>query len=173
MILKQLFSFIQLLNSETGHNQIAAGVALGLVLGFSPILSLQAILVLIAVFIFRVQIGAAFASAFFFKFVAFLIDPVADPIGQRILEAPSLTPLWTELYHMPLVPMTRFNNSIVMGSGVLSLALLPFVFWAARSGTLRYRATVVARFKESKLWRFWVGTKFYNWYVTYKGLTGS
>ncbi|MFH0934944.1 MAG: hypothetical protein V1879_07035 [Pseudomonadota bacterium] len=45
LLLKQLFALIRLLNSDTGSNQIAAGVACGLILGFAPMLSLQALLV--------------------------------------------------------------------------------------------------------------------------------
>jgi uncharacterized protein (TIGR03546 family) len=63
LLLKQLYSFFQLLNSDTGTNQLASGLALGLVLGFSPFLSLQTLIVFIIVFFFRVQLGAGFLSA--------------------------------------------------------------------------------------------------------------
>jgi uncharacterized protein (TIGR03546 family) len=82
LILKQLFSLLQLLNSDTGTNQIAAGVACGLILGFAPWLSLQALLVFICLFLFRIQIGAALTSAFFFAMVAWLFDPVSHQIGS-------------------------------------------------------------------------------------------
>jgi uncharacterized protein (TIGR03546 family) len=128
LILQQIFGFFRLLNSETGHNQIAAGVALGLVLGLSPTLSLQTLLVFLLIFLFRIQAGAAILSAFFFKFAGYLLDPVVDPLGRWVLEQQNLRPLFIELYNMPIVPFTRFNNSIVMGSGVLALALAPFSF---------------------------------------------
>ena len=69
LLLKQLFSLINLLNSDTGVNQIAAGFACGLILGFAPVLSLQALLVFICIFLFRIQLGAALLSAFFFAFI--------------------------------------------------------------------------------------------------------
>ncbi|RYZ85799.1 MAG: TIGR03546 family protein, partial [Proteobacteria bacterium] len=124
LLLKQIFAFFRLLNSETGTNQLAAGLALGLVLGFSPMLSLQAFVVIFLIFFFRIQMGAAFLAAFFFTFVAFLLDPVADILGRWVLEAPSLRALFVELYNMPLVPLTRFNNSIIMGSGILGFLLV-------------------------------------------------
>ena len=98
LILQQIFGFFKLLNSETGHNQIAAGIALGLVLGLSPALSLQALLVFLLIFLFRVQLGAALLSAFFFKFAGYALDPVADPLGRWILELPGLRPLFVTLY---------------------------------------------------------------------------
>lgn len=168
LILKQLFSFIQLLNSDQGLNSIAFGLAFGVILGFSPFLSLQTFIVLFICFAFRVQLGAAFVSAFFFKFVAFLIDPLADRLGQALLETPSLVPTWTALYNMPLVPYTRFNNSIVMGSGAIGFILVVPLFFVFRSLIEKYRATFVARFKQTKFWKVIESTKLYQW--VHKGL---
>ena len=92
LLLKQLFAFFKLLNSDTGENQLASGLACGLILGFAPILSLQALLVLACCFFFRIQLGAAFLAAFFFKFVAYVFDPVSDQLGRAILENQSLRP---------------------------------------------------------------------------------
>ena len=58
-LLKQIFGFLQLLNSETGTNQIAAGIACGLILGFAPVFSLQTARVIFLLFFFRIQICAA------------------------------------------------------------------------------------------------------------------
>lgn len=172
LLLKQIFAFFQLLNSETGTNQLAAGLACGLLLGFAPFLSIQTFLVLFLVFFFRIQMGAAFLSAFFFKFVAFLIDPAADSLGRAVLEAHSLRPLFTEMYNMPLVPLTRFNDSIVMGSMVISLILLIPAFILFKVLIYKYRITVVARFKQTKVWKVFAATKFYGWYTKYHELYG-
>ena len=172
VMLKQFFSFLRMLNSETDTNQIAAGFAFGLVLGFSPFLSLQTLLVLILLFIFRIQIGAAFLSAFVFKFVAYLLDPICDWIGRGVLESPSLRPLFVELYNMPLVPLTRFNNSIVMGSGVLAFVLVIPSFFLFHYLVRQYRATVVARFQRTKFWKLVRATAFYKWFAKYEELYG-
>lgn len=172
LLLKQIFSFFRLLNSETGTNQLAAGLACGLLLGFAPFLSLQTLLVLFLIFFFRIQMGAAFLAAFFFKFIAYLIDPAADHLGRAVLEAPSLRPLFTEMYNMPLVPLTRFNDSIVMGSMVMSLLLLIPAFFFFKFIIHKYRMTVVARFKQSKIWKAIAATKFYGWYTKYHELYG-
>lgn len=172
IILKQLFALINLLNSDTGTNQIAAGFACGLILGFAPMLSLQALLVFICMFLFRIQIGAAFVSAFFFAFIAWLFDPVSNMLGSAILEVEALRPLFTTMYNMPLVPLTRFYNSITMGAGVLSLVLAPLVFFGGRMLILSYRAKVVARFRESRWWKLWAGTALFKWYAKYEKFHG-
>ncbi len=171
LLLKQIFGFVKLLNSETGTNQIAAGIAAGFVLGMTPFFSLQSILIFLCLFLFRVQIGAAFIAAFFFKFVAYLFDPAFDSIGGMILQMHSLSGVFTDMYNMPIVPLTRFNNTIVMGSGVVSLILAPFVYVGSRIGVIKYRATVVARIKGSKLWHALKATSLFKWYYKYDQLT--
>jgi uncharacterized protein (TIGR03546 family) len=171
-LLKQIFGFLKLLNSETGTNQLAAGIAAGFVLGMTPSLSLQSLLIFVCLLIFRIQFGAAFLSAFFFKFVAYLLDPVFDAAGSKVLEAPELQSLWTTLYNMPLVPLTRFNNSVVMGSGIVALALFPLVFFISRQMILKYRVIVVARFKSTKVWKAIQATSLYQWYYKYEQLFG-
>jgi len=172
LLLKQLFALINLLNSDTGSNQIAAGFACGLILGFAPMLSLQALLVFTCIFLFRIQMGAAFVSAFFFAFIAWLFDPVSNAFGSAILEAEALRPLFSTMYNMPLVPLTRFYNSITMGAGALSLLLAPVVFFGSKRLIVTYRVSVVARFKESRWWKMWSGTVFFKWYATYVKLRG-
>ncbi|MFT3724527.1 MAG: TIGR03546 family protein [Hyphomonadaceae bacterium] len=153
LLLKQLFGFLKLLNSETGHNQIAAGIAAGFVLGMSPMLSLQVFLVFLIIFFFRVQMGAAFLAAFFFAFLHWCLDPIFHSLGASVLESESLNGLFTTLYNMPLVPLTRFNNSIVMGAGIFTLLASPIVFFCSRLLILKYREKVVERFKQTKLWK--------------------
>jgi uncharacterized protein (TIGR03546 family) len=167
-LLKQFFALIQLLNSDTATNQIAAGIACGLILGFAPVFSLQTILVFVLLFFFRIQIGAAFLAAFFFKFIAWMLDPVSNRLGMAILETEALQPLFTDLYNMPIVPLTRFYNSIVMGAGALSLLLAIPVFFLAKILVIKYRMTVLARFEQTKAWKVVKATKFYGMYTKYR-----
>lgn len=173
LLLKQLFSFFKLLNSDTGTNQLAVGLAAGLILGFAPLLSLQALLVLILCFFFRIQLGAAFLSAFFFKFVAFIFDPVTDRLGRSVLESESLRPIFVTMYNIPFVPLTRFNNSITMGSALVSFILVIPMFFVFKMIIFKYREVIVARYKQTKIWKAWAGTSIYNWYSKYDKLYGA
>lgn len=172
LIFKQIFGFLKMLNSETGHNQIAAGIAAGFILGMTPMLSLQTFVVFICIFFFRIQFGAAGLAAFFFAFAGWLLDPVFHTVGMRVLEIPALQSLFTQMYNMPLVPLTRFNNTIVMGSGVVTILLSPIVFFVSRALILKYRVTVVARIKQTKMWKAMQATSLYKWYYTYDNLYG-
>lgn len=172
LLIKQLLNLIKLLHSENGTTQIAWGLTLGVFLGFSPFFSLQTFLILTLLFFFRVQFGAAFLSAFVFKFIAFLIDPLADRLGQWALEEASLRPLWTNLYNIPLLPYTRFNNSIVMGSFLVALILSPFLYFFFTFAVKKYRTSIVARFEKSKAFKALQASKFYVWYSKYNDLYG-
>src|SRR5690606_22747222 len=99
------------LNSDTGNISLAMGMTCGFILGMTPVLSLQSLLIFFILFIFRIQIGAALVMTFFFKFVAFLLDPLFDVVGRNVLEMESLQGIFTTLYNMPIIPYTRFNNS--------------------------------------------------------------
>ena len=172
ILFKQLFSLLKLLNSETGTNQISAGVAAGFILGMTPSFSLQTILIILCIFTFRIQIGAALLSAALFAFPAYLLDNVFHSVGSSALQIKSLIPLYTQLYNMPIVPFTRFNNSVVMGSGLVSIALAPIVYLLARVLIIKYRKSVVERIKNTKIWKALKATSFYKLYLKYSEFYG-
>jgi uncharacterized protein (TIGR03546 family) len=172
LILKQLFTLLKLLNSDTGHNQIASGVALGFILGMTPALSLQTILILMIILLFRVQTGACFITAFFFSFIAYFLDPLFHLIGEIVLTADSLKPIWTYLYHLPIIPFTRFYNTIVTGSGVVSFVLAPIVFLITRLIVVKYRQIIVERFKHTKFFKLMKASALYKWYAKYEQIYG-
>jgi uncharacterized protein (TIGR03546 family) len=167
LILKQIFAFIKLLNSDTGTISLSMGMTCGFILGMTPTLSLHSLLIFLILFFFRIQVGAALITAFFFKFVAFLLDPMFHSVGSKVLEMDSLKNIFTTLYNLPIIPFTRFNNSIVMGSAVVTFLLSPIVFLISQYFIKKYRALFVARFKETKFWKAVEATKFYQWYYKY------
>ncbi len=172
LILKQIFSLLKVLNSDTGENQIAAGIACGLILGFAPMFSLQTLLVFILLFFLRIQVGAAFASAFFFALIAYIFDPVFNNVGITILEMDSLKGLFTTLYNLPIIPFTKFYNSVVMGAGVTSIVLAPIIFLLSKMLIVKYRIKVLEKFKQTKFWKAVKATGLYKWYAKYDELYG-
>ncbi len=168
LIFKEIFNLIRILNSETGAGQIAFGICLGFILGLSPWLSLQAIIIFLMILIFRIQAAAAITSAFFFSFIAYLFDPIIHKLGSFVLKHDSLEQIWSYLYNAPIVPYTKFNNSIVMGGAIVGIMFTPLIFIISYSLIKKYQDIVVARFKESKIWKIFKGSVIYNWYCTYE-----
>lgn len=165
IILKLIQSIFNTLHSEGTPGQVAAGLALGAFLGLTPLASLHNVLIFALICFFNVSFGGAMLGWAIFTPVGFILDPVFDAIGHRLLiDTPSLTPLWTALYNAPVMPLTNFNNTIVLGSVVFTtIFFLPFFFFF-RWGVDRYRETAGAWLKETKFYRVITATKLINVY---------
>lgn len=169
LFLKLLQSLFKTLHSEGTPGQVAAGMALGAILGLTPLLNLHNLVVFALIVILNVSFGGAMLGWALFIPVGFLLDPLFDWIGARLLlDVPALTPLWTVLYNMPVAPLTNFNNSVVLGSLMFSLVLWLPLFFFARWGVARYRATVAERVRQSKLYRLVTASKLYNLYRLFR-----
>ena len=52
----------------------------------------------------------------------FLLDPVFHSVGYVLLrDLDVLSGFWTFLFNLPIFPLTRFNNTVVLGCFVFSL----------------------------------------------------
>ena len=85
-----------------------------------------------------------------------------------LLEAPGLRGMWTAWYNTPLLPYTNFNNTVVLGSVVGWLLLTVPIFFAARYGVARYRATIGERVRQSRLYKAITASQVYNWYRLFR-----
>lgn len=166
-ILKQLFSLLRLLHSENGDKSIAIGVSLGFILGLTPTLSLQGLLLVLILVLIRIQVGAALLSWLFFSFLPLLIPQPLNLIGGLVLEASPLRPLWTFFYKAPILPLSQFNNTIVMGGFIVGLLGSPLIYLASLKLTQKYRSSVGAYISQTKFIKVIKGSKLYNWYESY------
>ena len=169
LVLKLIQSLFKALHSEGTPGQVGAGLALGAILGLTPLWNLHNAVVFALIIVLNVSFPAAMLGWALFVPVGFLLDPVFDWIGRiLLLESPALRPLWTALYNAPVLPLTSFNNTIVLGSLVFALVLWLPLFFASRWGVVRYRATVAERVKRSALYRTVTASKLYNLYRLFR-----
>ena len=170
-IIGQFISLIKLLHSENGAGQIAAGLTLGFLLGLSPIISIQGLILIFILLIFRIQIGAAFAMSAVTKVIAIaLVSPLAI-IGEKILETEALTPIFTTMYNMPIVPFTKFNHTVVMGGLFFSITLGPILFFIFYFLVQKYQESAVEKINKSKLGKVIKASTLYQLYLKYSNLT--
>jgi uncharacterized protein (TIGR03546 family) len=167
-LLKLIQSIIKTLHSDGTPGQVAVGIALGSVLGLTPLLNLHNLLIFSLIVILNVSFGGAMLGWALFVPLGFILDPLFHRIGLALLEAPGLRPLWTAWYNTPLVPYTNFNNTVVLGSVVAWLPLAVPIFFAARYGVARYRATIGERVRQSKLYKAVTASQLYNWYRLFR-----
>ena len=169
LLLKLIQSLVKTLHSEGTPAQVAAGLALGAVLGLTPLWNLHNAVVLALIIVLNVSFPGAMVGWALFIPVGFLLDPAFDWIGRTLLlDTPALRPLWTALYNAPVVPLTNFNNTVVLGSLVFAAAVWLPLFFASRWGVARYRATVAEGLKRSALYRTVAASKLYNLYRLFR-----
>lgn len=167
-LLKLIQSIIKTLHSDGTPGQVAAGIALGSALGLTPLMNVHNLLVFSLIVILNVSFGGGMLGWMLFVPLGFLLDPVFHAIGLSLLEAPSLRSMWTDWYNAPLVPYTNFNNTVVLGSVVGWVVLLVPIYFAARWGVARYRATIGERVRQSKLYQAVTASQVYNWYRLFR-----
>lgn len=168
-----IFKLIKVLHSDTHPGQISLGFSLGMIPGLTPLSSPHNLLVLLALLFLRANLSAALLSWALFSVLAYGLDPLFHRLGLFLLTGiDSLQGFWTSLYNAPLVPYTRFNNSVVLGSLVFSiLAFYPF-YRAGCLMVLKYRETFLERFNRWRVVQVIKATSLYKWYTRYSELGG-
>lgn len=106
---------VQALVAHDASNQLAAGFALGMVLGLVPKGNLIAVSLFVLLFSLRVNTGIGLVAALAFSWIGPVLDPIADTLGAYFLSAGTLQPTYATLFHMPLGPWFEFNNTVVVG----------------------------------------------------------
>lgn len=157
-LLKPLRFLAKALVAVDSPSQLAAGLALGFALGLIPKTSLLASLGLIVIAALQVNLAAAYGAAALASLAGPLADPLAHAVGKALLmKAAFLTPLWTALYNLPLVPWTGFNNTVTLGWTVLGALLSYPLYRAALPWCERYRDSVGARLRRFKVVQLLLG----------------
>ena len=167
-LIKLIQSLVGALHSEGTPGQLALGIALGSILGLTPLMNVHNAIVFAAIMLLNVSFAGGMLGWALFVPIGFLLDPLFDWIGHSLLLAPSLRGLWTSLYNMPIVPLTNFNNTIVLGSLVFALLFFVPLFLATRWAVARYRVTIGARVRQSKFYRAVMASKVYNVYKMFQ-----
>ncbi len=171
-VIRQILKLIELLHKETGEKQLAAGFVLGIFMGLTPLANLFWLSYLVLLILFRFNIGAAMLSFGVVKLASFALDPVLDKLGVILLSSNGLVAIWTTFFHMPVVPFTRYNNSVVLGSVVFSILLSVPLFYLAVYLIRTYRKQVVARIQGTWIWKAWKASKLYSLYDKYQQFAG-
>ncbi len=169
LLLRLLQRLVKTLNSDGTPGQVALGIAIGSALGLTPLVNLHNLLIIGAVFLFNVSFPAAMLGWIAFAPIGFLFDPWFDAIGNAFLaDATSLVPLWTTLYNVPVVPLSNYNNTVVLGSLVGWVVLFAPIFFVARLGVARYRTHVLPRLLNTRIFKFIRASKLYNLYQLFQ-----
>lgn len=168
-----ILKLIRLINSEQDPLQLSLGVGFAMIAGLTPLLSLHNLLVLLLVLLLRVNLSAFLLGLAFFSGMAWGLDPWFHDLGLYLLQHPALQSLWTELYNSSLWRLTRFNNTVLMGSLSASVAAFVPVVLVCNLLVLRYRRHVVAWVRSSAIGRAVSASGWFRRYQSLRGLVSE
>ena len=169
LFIKFLQSLVKALNSEGTPGQVAAGIALGAVFGLTPLMNPHNLLLFGLAIVLNVSFPGVLLGWAAFVPVGFALDPLFDAVGRTLLVGiPALVPLWTWAYNTPVVALSNFNNTVVLGSFVVWLVSLVPLFFLLRWLVARYRATIYARLRRTRLFQAVTASKLYNVYTLFR-----
>ncbi len=164
-----IFKLIKALHSKENPHNIAMGFALGSIIGSSPSMTLQNFIVFLLILVLNVSIPAAFFGIFFFGCFAYFFDPQFHNLGYFLLvKLEFLKPFWTYLYNIPIAPLSKFYNTVVLGSLVVSVATFLPVYLVFKQIVKVYQSKIADQVNKFKLMQIIKGNKVFQMYQKIK-----
>lgn len=172
LILKYISKLLKALASEASPNQLAGGFILGMIIGMTPLASVHNLVIVILVIVLKVNIGMVILSFLVFSGVAYLADPLFHSFGIWLLEIDSMKSTWTTMYNNEFWAITKFYNTVVIGSLVSALMLCIPMFPLTKIGVVQYRKHIHEKVMKTKFVKALKGTKIYSVYQTVTRVRG-
>ena len=163
---------IALLRGKSSPGFVAAGFAVGAILGLIPKGNLLGVFFFLLFFLTQIDKAVALISTLLFTPLGYLLDPLAHRVGRYLLaDVAALKPVWTALYNLPIIPWTHFNNTVVLGQLVLGLLIFIPLFIAVRLAAVYYQKNVFARIQKLKIVQALSSLRVYKLYRKYRDYT--
>ena len=164
-MLTLLVKLFNALNSESSSRQIALAIAIGLIVGLSPLFSLHNIFLLLLVLFIRVHLSSFILSVGFFSGLSYLLSSSIVLWGEFLLTHETLQGLFTTLYQLDIFKLAHLHHTYTLGALVLgSLFALPLYF-VSNLLIQKYRVHIKAFFEKLRIIRVIKGSKFYRLYT--------
>lgn len=152
-MIRQILKVFKALNSNAKPWQLSLGVSFGAIMGLTPTLSLHNLALLFLAFIINMNIGIMILSFFLFSGVAYILDPVFHDIGYTILKSDSLVSTWEGVFSCPIALVANLNNTIVMGSLVISVVLAIPLFFIFNKFIEKYREKLLVYMEKFPIFK--------------------
>ncbi len=164
-ILEFLAKLFKILRSEVSPSQIAWGMVFGMIIGLTPFWSLHNLILILLIIMLKVNIAMAILSFGVFSGVAYIFDPLFHHLGYFVLvDASGLNNLWTTLYNIPVIALSRYNNTVVMGSLIIALLFIVPFYFSSKKFVFVYREKIDPKLQKLKIVQLVKGSKFYSLY---------
>jgi|GEM_PF-3381812 len=156
-MLKIVKKILKFLNSQSDPVEIAIGVILGLFVALLSPSLFNVIIIFLLALLLNCNFGVFFICAGLFKLITLITDPVGDIIGRFILTRNFLLPLWKAISEIPILTLTSFNNSVIMGNFLIGIFLIPLIWIVTIKSIEFYRKKLMDKVKKFKIVQFLTG----------------
>lgn len=150
-MIRWIATVVVALNANSRAGEVAAGIAFAFLLALVPGGNLLWSLLFFLTFLLKVNLAAELLFLALLRLAAPLLDGLLDRLGHFLLTLPALRGFFTALYNLPVLPLTRFNHTVVMGGLAAGLALWLPLFFAFRALVIAYRRRLRDRLAGSRL----------------------
>lgn len=168
-MLTLLAKLLQALNSESSIRQIALAIALGFIVGLSPLMSLHNVVILFIVMFLRVHLGSFILSVGFFSGISYLLSSVIVGVGDALLNAPSLSSMFTSLYQITLFKLAHLHHTYTLGALVVGSLLAIPLYFICKILIEKYRVHIMTFFEKFRIVKALKASKFYRLYSSLSG----
>ncbi len=162
--IKYFSKLINALSSDASPVQITGGFVLGMIIGLTPLFSFLNLIIILLIIGLKVNLGMVVLAFTFFSGVAYLADPMFHNIGIWLLEKENFQSFWIHLYNNEWWAITRFYNTVMIGSFISSITLSIVMFPAVLVLVKQYRVHIYEKFQKWRVVKILKGTKFYSIY---------
>ncbi len=151
MFITWIAKIVAALNSNTRPRQIAAAIALALLLALIPKANLLWVTLFVITFFLKINQAIELVFLAIFDLIALFFDPLLHIVGYTILTLPLLRDLFTALYNVPILYFFKFYNTVVMGGLLAGIVLFVPMYLLARRGVTIYRDKIREKIAHSRL----------------------
>ena len=172
-MIRQIAKLLRILNSETAPINISLAICFGMMVGITQMWSVHNIIILFIVLFFRVNLSAFILGTLVFKGLSFLFNGVFHQIGLALLTADFYKNIGTYLYNITFWKFDRINNTIVVGSIMVSIiGFLPMLLFL-NVLIKKYRKHILGYVRKTKIARAMMSSDIYHYYKKITGFKDS
>lgn len=150
-MIKFITQILKTLNSNSKLSEIAHAICCGMILGFMPKSNVLWFLLFFLFCFIRINKACYLLFTILFSLVTPYVDPLFNKIGYWLLSIDSFIPTYQKMLEIPFLPLTKFNNTIVIGSLFSGIVLYLPVFILTGLFVYLWRKVIRQSFINSKL----------------------
>ena len=150
VVINWLVKIFKAINSNQHPLEIAEGICFGVMLALLPSSNLLWWGIFFVSFFLSINQAVMVVFMAVGKIFVPLLDPMMESLGYLILTAPALEDFYDWFFNLPLIPLLRLHNTLVMGAFATSVLLyFPLLFVMVRL-VRYYRRVIRQKIVESK-----------------------